>query len=48
MSWDVQGIHPASTSGEGTFAEPGAIALIKEHNLRVNAGRVAKLVPKSL
>ena len=52
VSWDVQGIHPASSSGEGSFADAQSMAMIKEHNVKVNAARVAKPVakpvPKSL
>lgn len=32
VSWDVQGIHPASSSEEGTFSDDLIIALIQKHN----------------
>lgn len=32
VSWDVQGIHPASSSGEGTFRDDLISSQIKEHN----------------
>ncbi|KAI8472826.1 MAG: hypothetical protein J3K34DRAFT_519379 [Monoraphidium minutum] len=32
VSWDVQGIHPASSSGEGTFKDEVITQQIKEHN----------------
>ena len=32
VSWDVQGIHPASSSGEGTFKDDVVTQWIKEHN----------------
>lgn len=32
VSWDAQGIHPASSSSEGTYADPVITAAIKAHN----------------
>ena len=32
VSWDVQGIHPASSSRNGSFADPVIIEMIKQHN----------------
>jgi hypothetical protein len=43
VSWDVQGIHPASSSGEGTFRDDVISGWIKEHNaaVAVEGGRKA-------
>jgi hypothetical protein len=45
VSWDVQGLHPASSSGEGTYKDDVITGWIKEHNLAVagGAGRKAGL-----
>eukprot|EP00877_Chromochloris_zofingiensis_P008388 jgi/Chrzof1/3802/Cz13g09110.t1 len=32
VSWDVQGLHPASSSKEGSYADPVVTAAIKKHN----------------
>ncbi|KIZ04437.1 hypothetical protein MNEG_3525 [Monoraphidium neglectum] len=44
VSWDVQGIHPASSSGEGTFKDEVISQQIREYNAWVaanpNAGKI--------
>jgi hypothetical protein len=37
VSWDVEGIHPASSSSEGSYAQPEVAALIRAHNAK-NSG----------
>lgn len=41
VSWDVQGIHPASSSGEGTFKDDVITGWIKEHNAWVASAPAA-------
>ena len=39
VSWDVQGIHPASTSGEGSFRDDVIAGWIRQHNAEARGGR---------
>ena len=31
-SWDVQGIYPESSSGDGSYRDPVVVAMIEKHN----------------
>lgn len=34
VSWDLQGLHPASSNSEGSYAVPAVAAAIRQHNKR--------------